>query len=709
MLLLRSVAAFCRSSRPPGMSTRLPGFVLLVLVASLVLGGSAAGTICPDNVHCPEDDPSCTCEGGGIDPPVSALDISLSPLVVTSAHPSTTASQNDWGAAVRTSIDAWDPESYQWSFALTGTQHIQKLAAGGIAVVSTPTVESDVDPSTDDYADAEAVDPEDVEDGTLTEDPDAADNDAFNDDGTTTPVEPTPEQEEDDPNWEPDPAPAPGSPESDEALAEADRVLGLIEPAQDDAEGDVAAVAGSIVARDAVGTSVPIEVSVLPDRAWVVVAHKDAGYAYPITLTADFVEEKADPGEQPTPTSGDTTTVCPFQARVVTYNPNGFDQLFLALEAHATTCAHYYIVVAPPANPERKREVRRCRSYATQEECRTRSQAIRRDGRPAWIVDYIRQAGANFHPVAEFHWGAWSQVTGWSWQRRGIEFRKRMKAAGYEISRGDTWGLNEFGTTFRYRAATRTNARNAMRGLFYGPRGYARASGIPFLVAIGQGLRNFRVYKPRLRTMTSATTFWNSVKPYVRFWGQEAYADCHVSCVARRNGVPYSPPTRAQYVNSFLFHPARFSYAGGAASSGARTFYVSSDWGGRYFPLLTAYCCHPKYGNTDGLNPTQMKGLVSLQVYSVRRWAETHPYSKGRIGVAWNNAAPDVAALAQRTARAIQAAYQPGGTALDACREGADADYWCTRVVSGSRFNPCWGTFTRWSGDGPSNCRFIRP
>jgi hypothetical protein len=631
---------------------------------------------------------------------------------VTPTHPSTTASQNDWGAAVTTDIYAWDAETYRWNFTLAGSQHIQKLTAGEVAVVSTPTVESDVDPSTDDYADAEAVDLEDIDDGTLTEDPDAASNDAFNDDGTTTPVEPVPEPEEDDPNWEPDPAPAPGSPESDEALAEADAVLSLIAPAQDEVDAEVAAVAGSIVARDAVGAMVPVAVDVSGGTAWAIVSHQDAGYAYPITLTARFVEEKPDPGEkempQPMRPPGDEPP-CPFQARVVTYNPNGFDQLFLALEQHRTSCAHYYIVVAPPANPERKREVRRCRSYATQEECRTRSQAIRRDGRPAWIVDYIRQAGRNFHPVAEFHWGAWSQVTGWSWQRRGMEFRKRMKAAGYEISRGDTWGLNEFGTSFRYNATTRTNARNAMRGLYYGPRGYARASGIPFLVAIGQGLRNFTVYKPRLRNMTSATRFWNSVKPYVRFWGQEAYADCYVSCVARRNGVPYSPPTRAQYVNSFLFHPVRFSYAGGSASSGARTFYVSSSWGGRYFPLLTAYCCHPKYGHTDGLNPTQMKGHVSLQVYSARRWAETHPYSKGRIGVAWNNAAPDAAALAEHTARVIQAAYGAGGTALDACRNGADADYWCTRVVSGARFNPCWGTFTRWTGDGPSNCRFVRP
>jgi hypothetical protein len=229
------------------------------------------------------------------------------------------------------------------------------------------------------------------------------------------------------------------------------------------------------------------------------------------------------------------------------------------------------------------------------------------------------------------------------------------------------------------------------------------------MIGVGQNTRNFTTYKPRLRTMTSASSFWNAVKPYVRFWGQESYADCHVSCVARRNGVAYSPATRAQYLNSYLFHPARFSYAGGSASASARTFYVTSDWGGRYFPLLTAYCCHPKYGETDDLTATQMKGHVSLQVYSARRWADSHPYPRGRIGVAWNNGAPDAAALADHTARVIQAAYEPGGTAQDACRNGADANYWCTRVASSPGFNPCWGTFTQWSGSGPSNCRFVRP
>ena len=120
----------------------------------------------------------------------------------------------------------------------------------------------------------------------------------------------------------------------------------------------------------------------------------------------------------------------------------------------------------------------------------------------------------------------------------------------------------------------------------------------------------------------------------------------------------YGAATRARYANAYLQHPVRFAYAGGSNSAAARAFYVP-----RYFSLGTAFWSGTKYGNTGGLSKTQMEGLVSLQVYSLRRYAQYNRYPAGRIGLAWDNAPTnsDFADLATRAAVAIQAAYGPGG------------------------------------------------
>jgi hypothetical protein len=666
----------------------------IAIVAALTLGGPAAAVICWDDLECPDYDPYCNCHAPP--QPAHSLEVSLNPLTATPDPNTSTTTQTDWGIAATTTASRFQPGAFSWHFVLGFGQHIDKLPNGSLAVVTDIAAPSDIDPSNDDYADAEPVAPADLEPETpWVEDEAAAADESIDDTGGPAVTEPFDDPDELDGTWEHDATPGAGDPESPEAAAMADSALDAFAYAQSHVNGVVAAVVRGPTATNSAGEPIPASFTVEGDVVWLNVTYQFNGFSDWVSISSEILEEvdAVEPTGEPSAPAGATSAAsadtaaavpasCPFRAKVVTYNPNGWVQLFEALKANPTPCAEYYIVIPPPARA--KTRVQKCRQGSPPGQCNR-------------IVDYIRSGGSNFHPVAEFHWGGWRNVTGWSWQRKGMEFRKRMRAAGYEIGRGETWAINEFPSTLRYKSSVRANAMAAASGLFRGFRGYANATGIPFVVGQGQEMVNMSVYKPRLRNFTSASTFWNTMRRYTRFWGQEAYTNCYRSCVPG-----YQEPTRAKYVNAYVHHPARFAYAGGSASAAARSVYNA-----KYLTLLGGFWKSPKYGWTEDLTAEQMMGLVSLQVYSVRRWAASHPYPDGRIGFAWNDEQgnAEFEQVAQRIAEAINAAYGENGTAAAACRSGADADYWCTRSVPAQnpdprkrpRFNGAWETFSRWN------------
>jgi hypothetical protein len=244
------------------------------------------------------------------------------------------------------------------------------------------------------------------------------------------------------------------------------------------------------------------------------------------------------------------------------------------------------------------------------------------------------------------------------------------------------------------------------------------------------------------------------MKRYALIWGQEAFVYCWKTCIKRANGTPYPRATRAKHVNAYALHPVRFSYDGGSEARAARTFFV-----GHYMPLMTAYWglfdhseVRDAYGGTSDLagpnqdhskGDDQMKGLVSLETYSVRRFAAgpgtpqdpslpehsmaVSRYPNVRIGFAWHDLAPpppgtvDVdydrnQAVADRLAKALQASYGPTGTAVGACREGGVEGHWCAQSVPArfcperkrTIFMPCWVTnfgSGSWSSTEVRNCR----
>jgi hypothetical protein len=367
----------------------------------------------------------------------------------------------------------------------------------------------------------------------------------------------------------------------------------------------------------------------------------------------------------------ETNAACPFgDGTVVTYNPNGYDQLFRAFKRHATPCLQYYVTIPPAGDKTQAR--------------------LFREGTKTRVADYIHSGGSNFHAVAEFNWSAWSKKKKLSWFRRGQLFRRQADRYGY-----DTWAVNEFPSAVRSAPAKRAAAEAVVRGLYAGP-GSVRKQGIVFITGFAQDtpLAQMGTYKANLESLTADAAFWGVMNTTVRFWGQETYADCHVSCVPGMK-----PRDRATPLNQYLQHPVRLAVAGGATGSAAANYYF-----GHYFSMTTASWKSDLYGHTN-ISKDAMRGLVSLETYAVRRYATGNRWPGGRIGFSWNDASAAPPAtkrqfdlVADRLGVALAAAYSPGSAPPAACAGGGKAGpwYWCSRNVAGARTNTAWTTFDHW-------------
>src|SRR6476659_698064 len=115
----------------------------------------------------------------------------------------------------------------------------------------------------------------------------------------------------------------------------------------------------------------------------------------------------------------------------------------------------------------------------------------------------IRALGPSFHALAEIHltaWQKWVNAGNGSWYEAGVEARRRMAAAGYDVAAGDTWALNELSSAVRRGDGTwRTNVRELMRGLYDAGGEQAPARGDVFMVGVGQRVTTVATYKARLQ------------------------------------------------------------------------------------------------------------------------------------------------------------------------------------------------------------------
>jgi hypothetical protein len=371
--------------------------------------------------------------------------------------------------------------------------------------------------------------------------------------------------------------------------------------------------------------------------------------------------------------------------RAVFYAANDWLRLATKLAAQASPCAQYSISI-PPLVSDKTRP------------------------RPdqAWR---IRALGPSFHALAEIHltaWQKWVQAGNGSWYDAGVEARRRMAAAGYDVGAGDTWALNELSSAVRRGDGTwRTNMRELLRGLYDAGGALPAAQGVVFVVGIGQRVPSAATYKARMQEWLQDSAFWVDMNTYVRDWSQEVYGD------VRSYAVPGT--TIAQRVGpleDFLEHSDHLAAAGGPVSGTANAFFARAA-----SPLgSAAWQWSSSFGWTvvDG---TLMQQFVSAQVYAMRQEAAALGQPEDRWGFAWapRNPGPTpkgqfaaaAASVLDRLAAAIRDSAQdtPSDPGVLACGPPGQ-NLWCGGDLDGATLTPTWAGFRTWS---PTVLAFTTP
>jgi HYR domain len=351
------------------------------------------------------------------------------------------------------------------------------------------------------------------------------------------------------------------------------------------------------------------------------------------------------------------------------------DTMLLAGRLHAaqSSCADYYLSVTPAA-----------------------------DGSPrGGVAPVVRANGPQFHAMPEVRlrvWTTWVQQTGNSWYQAGVEVRRRMVTAGFDVAQGDTWAINEVGTpsgmdmakeVFNDVGSAREDLRDFVRGLYTGDPGMPPAPGLVFVANPTQITADLEQYKDGLRSWYRDGPFWSAMSQYVRFWAQETYAD------TRNWGVPGSSlADRAAHLNDYFQHANRLAEVDPDASPAARAFLAAT-----YMPIANAaYPWGPPELMADGIGfgftsvtLPQMQNFIATQTYALRS-----SLTNARFGFAWvpNTAAnprpsaTTLAALRDTLAQSIQ------GSQTDPAGACGPALTLCDSSLNGAAFTEAWKTFT---------------
>ncbi|MCS7008099.1 MAG: hypothetical protein NZL88_11150, partial [Gaiellaceae bacterium] len=288
--------------------------------------------------------------------------------------------------------------------------------------------------------------------------------------------------------------------------------------------------------------------------------------------------------------------------RLVFYAATDWLRLATKLAANASPCAEYYISI--PALVGNRTQ-------------------MRRDA--AWR---IRALGPNFHPMAEFHfatWSRWVAETGSSWYEAGVLWRKRMAEAGFDVTQGDTWVVNELPSTVRRGDGNaRASVRELLRGLYEGD-GMRPTRGVVLVVGVGQRLDNVSVYQHALQSWLEDAAFWSEVQTYVSDWAQEVYGD------VRAHAVPgTSVVARRELLSDFLHHKLVLASAGPPTVEVARTYLRDA-----HTPLGNAAWERDQGYGWTMVPAEQMAAYVSAQVHAMRHFGATSGASRDRGGFAW--------------------------------------------------------------------------
>src|SRR4029079_2869762 len=141
----------------------------------------------------------------------------------------------------------------------------------------------------------------------------------------------------------------------------------------------------------------------------------------------------------------------------------------------------------------------------------------------------IRALGPAFHAAAEINvtgWSAFVASTGGVWCSAGVEARRRMAAAGYDVAAGDIWALNEISSAVRQgTGAARQNIRDFLDGLYDGDGFLPVSRGAVFVIGFAQDAASNSVYQSRLQAWYGDEQFWTAMARDVSDWQQEVFGD----------------------------------------------------------------------------------------------------------------------------------------------------------------------------------------
>ena len=356
--------------------------------------------------------------------------------------------------------------------------------------------------------------------------------------------------------------------------------------------------------------------------------------------------------------------------RAVLYAATDWLRLATKLAATASPCAQYSISVPPLAADKTQ---------------------LRSD--QAWR---IRALGPAFHALAEINvtgWSSWVATTGNSWYAAGVEARRRMAAAGYDVAAGDTWALNELSSAVRQGVGSaRANMRAFLHGLHDADGVLPSARGTVFVVGIAQTTADLSVYQARLQDWYEDGPFWDDLSRYASDWSQELYGDVRAYAVA---GVPRE--ARRDSLNEYLQHQTALARSAPAASEAARAFLAAA-----YSPLANAAWQYDAFFGWTSVPADLMQDYASAQTYALRSAGNS------RFGFAWAPRNPagmpagDFTAQTDALLVRLAAALADSGEAPEA----ACGSTWCNRDLEGALPTAAWRTFAVWK---PSMLAFTSP
>ena len=360
--------------------------------------------------------------------------------------------------------------------------------------------------------------------------------------------------------------------------------------------------------------------------------------------------------------------------RAVFYAASDWLRLATKLAAAASPCAEYYVSV-PPLVADKT--------------------TFRRD--QAWR---IRALGPNFHAMAEIHfatWSRWVTSTGSSWYTAGVTARQRMAEAGYDVTRGDSWMLNELTSAVRRGDGNaRANVRELLRGLYEGD-GNRPTRGAVLVIGFGQRTGDLSVYQNTLQGWLADSAFWTDMATYVSDWSQEVYGDL------RAHAVPGSAtPVRREYLNDYLQHKLALASAGPPEIEPARAFLQQT-----YSALANGAWPRETAWGWTMVPSEQMAAYLSAQVNALRYFSATSAQPLDHWGFAWAprnttgipNAdfATQTGQLLDRLAMAVRDSgdvVEPENPGSGACGAG---EALCAVDIPDARHNAAWRSFRAWA------------